>query len=158
GLTVVEIMKSALEGGIRGMLMMGENPFLSDPNINKVRKCLQSLEFLAVQDIFLTETAEFADVGLPASTHAEKEGTYVNTDRWVQLARKAAEPPGEAREDWRVLIELANRMGYPMDYESPAEVWAEIASLTPPFAGISYERLRLAPLVWPCESEESLGT
>jgi formate dehydrogenase major subunit len=158
GLTVVEIMKAALEGSIRGMLMMGENPFLSDPNINKVRKCLQALDFLAVQDIFLTETAEFADVILPASTHAEKQGTYVNTDRWVQLAAKATDPPGQAREDWRVLIELAERMGYPMRYESPEAVWAEIASLTPPFAGISYDRLRGAPLVWPCESEDSMGT
>jgi formate dehydrogenase major subunit len=157
GLTVVEIMGAALEGRVRGMLMMGENPFLSDPNINKVRKCLGALEFLAVQDIFLTETAEFADVILPASTHAEKEGTYTNTDRWVQLARKAADTPGEAREDWRVLMELSNRMGYPMGYGSPAEIWQEIASLTPPFAGISYERLSEQPLVWPCTDPKGAG-
>ena len=94
GLTVVEIMSAALAGEIRGMFMMGENPFLSDPNINKVKKALASLEFLAVQDIFLTETAEFADVVLPATRFPEKEGTYTNTDRRVQLARKAVEPPG----------------------------------------------------------------
>jgi formate dehydrogenase major subunit len=157
GLTVVEIMKAALAGQIRGMLMMGENPFLSDPNINKVRQCLQSLEFLAVQDIFLTETAEFADVILPASTHAEKQGTYINTDRWVQLAQKAADPPGQAREDWRVLMDLSTRMGYPMEYASPEEVWEEIAGLTPPFAGISYDRLREAPLIWPCPGPEEAG-
>jgi formate dehydrogenase major subunit len=157
GLTVVEIMKAALEGRIRGMLMMGENPFLSDPNINKVRKSLAALEFLAVQDIFLTETAEFADVVLPASTHAEKEGTYTNTDRWVQLAAQATPPPAQAREDWRVLMDLSTRMGYPMAYASPEEIWTEIAALTPPFAGITYERLREAPLVWPCEDPEGAG-
>jgi len=157
GLTVVEIMAAALAGDIRGMLMMGENPFLSDPNMNKVRKCLSALEFLAVQDIFLTETAEFADVILPASSHAEKSGTYTNTDRWVQLAEKATEPPGQAREDWRILVDLAGRMGYPMPYESPEDVWREIAALTPPFAGITHERLRREPLVWPCEDLEGTG-
>jgi formate dehydrogenase major subunit len=157
GLTVVEIMKAALDGEIRGMLMMGENPFLSDPNINKVRKCLASLEFLAVQDIFLTETAEFADVILPASTHAEKTGTYTNTDRWVQLAEKAADPPGQAREDWEVLIDLSNRMGYPMAYSGPEEVWNEIAALTPPFAGIDHARLREEPVVWPCTDPSAPG-
>jgi formate dehydrogenase major subunit len=157
GLTVVEIMHEVHEGHIRGMMMMGENPFLSDPNINKVRKCLASLDFLAVQDIFLTETAEFADVILPASTHAEKDGTYTNTDRWVQLAHKATGPPGQAREDWRVLIELANRMGYPMQYDSPEQVWEEIAALTPPFAGISHPRLRQEPVIWPCTSPDEPG-
>ncbi len=110
GLTVVEIMHAALHGDIKAMFMMGENPFLSDPNMNKVRKALQALEFLCVQDIFLTETAEFADVILPAATAAEKDGTYVNTNRMVQLGRKAIEPPGQAREDWRILVDLANRM------------------------------------------------
>ncbi len=157
GLTVVEIMKGALEGSIRGMLMMGENPFLSDPNINKVRKCLSSLEFLAVQDIFLTETAEFADVILPASTHAEKTGTYTNTDRWVQLAEKAAVPPGQAREDWRILADLAERMGFPMRYEDEAAIWEEIRRLTPPFSGISHQRLRQEPIIWPCEDPEGPG-
>lgn len=157
GLTVVEIMGAALKGEIRGMFMMGENPFLSDPNINKVRKCLSALEFLAVQDIFLTETAEFADVILPAGSHAEKQGTYINTDRWIQLAEKAVDPPGEAREDWKVLMELAGKMGYAMDYDSPEQVWEEIASLTPPFAGASYSRLRRGPLVWPCVAEDDPG-
>jgi formate dehydrogenase major subunit len=158
GLTVVEIMKGALEGSIRGMLMMGENPFLSDPNVNKVRRCLASLEFLAVQDIFLTETAEFADVILPASTHAEKTGTYTNTDRWVQLSSKATDPPAAAREDWQVLIDLANRMGYPMRYDSPDEIFAEFAALSPSYSGISHSRLRREPVVWPCHTKEDPGS
>jgi formate dehydrogenase major subunit len=158
GLTVVEIMGGALKGEIRGMLMMGENPFLSDPNVNKVKKCLASLEFLAVQDIFLTETAEFADVILPASAHAEKEGTYTNTDRCVQLARQATEPPGNARNDWQVLVDLSTRMGYPMDYASAAAIFAEMASLTPDYAGLDHARLAAAPVYWPCSTPEDPGT
>ncbi|HYT89307.1 MAG TPA: molybdopterin-dependent oxidoreductase, partial [Gemmataceae bacterium] len=130
GLTVVEIMAAALAGRIKGMFMMGENPFLSDPNINKVRKALSALEFLAVQDIFLTETAEFADVVLPAAAFLEKMGTYTNTDRRVQIGRQALTPPGEARPDWQVLCDLATRLGYPMHYAAPEEVFAEFAGLT----------------------------
>ena len=111
GLTVTEIIGSALKGGVRGMYMLGENPFLSDPNINKVRKALAALEFLVVQDIFLTETAEFADVILPASSYLEKDGTYTNTDRRVQLGRKVLDSPGEARLDWQVVQDIANRLG-----------------------------------------------
>ena len=159
GLTVVEIMTGALEGKIRGMFMMGENPFLSDPNINKVKKALASLEFLAVQDIFLTETAEFADVVLPATAFPEKEGTYTNTDRKVELARKAVEPPGQARTDWQVIADLSRRMGYPMGYHAADEIFAEIASLSPSLAGISYERLRREGSVsWPCPEPEHPGT
>ena len=105
-----------LHGGVRGMYMMGENPFLSDPNINKVRKALAALEFLVVQDIFLTETSEFADVVLPATSYLEKDGTYTNTDRRVQLGPKDARAAGEAREDWRIVQQIANRVGLPMDY------------------------------------------
>ena len=107
GLTVTEIVGSALKGGVRGMYMMGENPFLSDPNINKVRKALAALEFLVVQDIFLTETAEFADVVLPATSFLEKDGTYTNTDRRVQIGRKVLDPPGEARPDWEIIREIS---------------------------------------------------
>jgi formate dehydrogenase major subunit len=158
GLTVVEIMTGALEGRIRAMFMMGENPFLSDPNINKVKKALASLEFLAVQDIFLTETAEFADVVLPASSFAEKEGTYTNTDRRVQLARPAAPPPGEARIDWHVICDLAQRMGYPMPYQSTEEIFRELAALSPSYAGLSYERLEGGGLLWPCPTPDHPGT
>ena len=143
GLTVTEIVASALQGGVRGMYMMGENPFLSDPNINKVRKALSALEFLVVQDIFLTETAEFADVILPATTFAEKDGTYTNTDRRVQIGRKALDPPGQARPDWQIVQDLSNRIGLPMDYSNPSEIFDELVSLMPNYAGLRYEQPRL---------------
>ncbi|MFO0849390.1 MAG: molybdopterin-dependent oxidoreductase [Gemmataceae bacterium] len=149
GLTVVEIVAASLKGEVRGMLMLGENPFLSDPNINKVRKALSSLEFLAVQDIFLTETAEFADVVLPASSFFEKLGTYSNTDRRVQIGRPVVAPPGQARLDWQVLCDLSNRLGYPMRYESPEQVFAEYVSLSPSYAGLSYADLAGGGKVWP---------
>jgi formate dehydrogenase major subunit len=150
GLTVVEIMSEVLEGRIKAMFMMGENPFLSDPNINKVKKCLAAMDFLVVQDIFLTETAEYADVVLPGSSFPEKTGTFTNTDSRVQLARQAIAPPGQARVDWRIIADLATRMGYPMTYDSEAQIWQEIVSLTPVFGGITYERLEHESLPWPC--------
>jgi formate dehydrogenase major subunit len=149
GLTVVEIIKGALEGRIKGMLMMGENPFLSDPNVNKVRMALANLNFLAVQDIFLTETAEFADVVLPATSFFEKTGTYTNTDRRVQIGRKVVEPPGQARLDWQVLCELATRMGHPLHYDSVEDVFAEMAELTESYRGLSYAALGTAGKLWP---------
>ena len=158
GLTVVEIMSEVKAGRIRAMFMMGENPFLSDPNINKVKQALATMEFLCVQDIFLTETAEYADVVLPATTFFEKEGSYVNTDRRVQHARAAVAPPGQAREDWKVLIEIARRMGYPMEYESPAQIWEEIRQLTPFFAGIDYPRMEGPGVLWPATSESEPPT
>jgi formate dehydrogenase major subunit len=158
GLTVVETMSAALEGRVRGMYMMGENPFMSDPNTAKVRKALAALEFLVVQDIFLTETAEFADVILPASTAFEKTGTYTNTDRRVQLGRRATAPPGQAREDWAITVDLANRMGAGWTYASPEAVFAEAASLTPDYAGITYERLGARGIVWPCPTPDHPGT
>jgi len=158
GLTVVEIMSQVKEQKIRAMFMMGENPFLSDPNINKVKVALATMEFLCVQDIFMTETAEYADVILPATTFFEKEGSYVNTDRRVQHARAAVAPPGSAREDWKVLIEMARRMGYPMEYQSPAEIWEEIRQLTPFFAGISYPRMEGPGVLWPAPSETEPST
>ena len=141
GLTVVEITKGALEGSVRGMYIMGENPFLSDPNANKVRKALSNLEFLVVQDIFLTETAEFADVILPATSWMEKSGTVTNTDRRVQIGRQALEPPGDARADWRITCDLATAFGFPMSYESPEEVFAEFTSLAPSYSGLNYDNL-----------------
>jgi formate dehydrogenase major subunit len=140
------------------MYMMGENPFMSDPNIAKVRKALAALEFLVVQDIFLTETAEFADVILPASTAFEKTGTYTNTDRRVQLGRRATAPPGQAREDWAITMDLANRMGAAWSYASPEDVFAELAALTPDYAGITYQRLGTRGIVWPCPTPEHPGT
>lgn len=155
GLTVVEIMAAALEGRIRGMFMMGENPFLSDPNVNKVRKALSQLEFLAVQDIFLTETAEFADVVLPASSCLEKLGTYTNTDRQVQIGRPVLDLPGQARLDWQVLCDLSNRLGYPMKYSGVEEVFEEFASLTSGYAGLTYEALGTNGKIWPCPTPET---
>jgi formate dehydrogenase major subunit len=159
GLTVTEIVASALKGGVRGMYMMGENPFLSDPNINKVRKALAALEFLAVQDIFLTETAEFADVILPASSYMEKDGTYTNTDRRVQIGRKVLEPPGEAREDWLIVCDVARRIGLPMEYDSPREIFDELVSLMPNYAGLSYDNLGATGKLYPNpDPEHSDGT
>jgi formate dehydrogenase major subunit len=159
GLTVTEIIGSILKGGVRGMYMMGENPFLSDPNVNKVRQALASLEFLAVQDIFLTETAEFADVVLPASSYMEKEGTYTNTDRRVQLGRKVLESPGEAREDWRIVCDVATRIGLPMEYDSPREIFDELVSLMPNYTGLSYDNLSAAGKLYPNpDPEHSDGT
>jgi formate dehydrogenase major subunit len=154
GLTVVEITAAALEGRIKGMFMMGENPFLSDPNVNKVRKALSNLEFLAVQDIFLTETAEMADVILPATSCLEKVGTYTNTDRRVQVGRNALDPPGEARLDWQILTDLATRLGYPMHYESPEEIFAEYTALTQSYQGLTYERLGTLGKLWPCSNPD----
>ena len=125
------------------MYMMGENPFLSDPNINKVRKALSALDFLAVQDIFLTETAEFADVILPASSYLEKDGSYTNTDRRVQRGRKVLDPPGEARVDWEIIQDIANRVGLPMNYSSAEEIFDELVALMPNYTNLSYGNLGL---------------
>jgi formate dehydrogenase major subunit len=155
GLTVVEIITGALSGEIRGMYMMGENPFLSDPNINKVRKALAALDFLCVQDIFLTETAEFADVILPATSFFEKTGTYTNTDRRVQIGRKAIDPPGQARVDWEIVCEIARRMGYPMGYGGPEEIFREFVELAPSYAGLTYRNLEPYGKLWPCPDPDS---
>lgn len=149
GLTVVEITHGALTGAIKGMFMLGENPFLSDPNQNTVRKALANLEFLAVQDIFLTETAEFADVVLPASSFFEKQGTYTNTDRRVQLGQPVIPLPGEARLDWQVLCDLATRLGYPMRYDSPEQIFEELTRLAPSYQGLTYANLVGGGKVWP---------
>jgi formate dehydrogenase major subunit len=149
GLTVVEIAHAALEGSVRGMYIMGENPFLSDPNANKVRKALSNLDFLVVQDIFLTETAEFADVVLPASAFLEKLGTYTNTDRRVQIGRPALAMPGEARLDWQIVCEVSTRMGYPMHYQSPAEIFEEFVGLTDSYATLRHGNLGSTGKLWP---------
>jgi formate dehydrogenase major subunit len=150
GLTVVEIMHGALEGSIRGMYILGENPFISDPNNNKVRKALTALDFLVVQDIFLTETAEFADVILPASSYFEKSGTYTNTDRRVQVGRPVLASPGDAKQDWEIVCEIARQMGLDMQYESPSDVFDEFAALTTNYAGLSHENLGSTGKLWPC--------
>jgi formate dehydrogenase major subunit len=155
GLTVVEIIGGALEGSIKGMYMMGENPFLSDPNVNKVRKALANLDFLCVQDIFLTETAEFADVILPATSFFEKDGTYTNSDRRVQVGQRALTAPGQARLDWELVCEIGTRMGYPMTYESTEEIFAEFTSLAPSYSGLDYDNLKPSGKLWPCPDPQN---
>jgi formate dehydrogenase major subunit len=155
GLTVVEITKGALEGRIKGMYIMGENPFLSDPNSNKVRRALANLEFLAVQDIFLTETAEFADVILPASAYLEKLGTFTNTDRRVQIGRPVLRTPGQARLDWQIVCEISTRMGYPMRYDSPEEIFDEFAGLTKAYSTLRYDTLGSTGKLWPNPDPEN---
>ena len=159
GLTVTEIIGSALKGGVRGMYMLGENPFLSDPNINKVRKALSKLDFLVVQDIFLTETAEFADVILPASSYLEKDGTYTNTDRRVQLGRKVLDTPGQARVDWEVVQDVANRIGLGWHYETPRDIFEEMVSVIPSYKNLTYDNLGLTGKLYPNpDPERSDGT
>jgi len=158
GLTVEEILQSAEDGEIRALYIMGENPMISDPDRDRTEKALRSLELLVVQDIFLTETAELADVVLPAACFAEKDGTFTNTERRVQRLRKALEPPGQAREDMKIICDISTRMGYPMRYERPENVMEEISSLIPNYGGISYERLEDGGLQWPCPSTASPGT
>ncbi len=158
GLTVMEMFNGALQGKIKAMYIIGENPMLSNPDLKSVRQAIDELEFLVVQDIFLTETAELADVVLPAATWAEKEGTFANTERRVQLIQKAVEPPGQARADWEILCEVASRLGYPMSYGSAAEIMDEIASVTPYYGGIAHDRLGTEGLQWPCPTKDHPGT
>jgi formate dehydrogenase alpha subunit len=158
GLTVVEIMQAAGTGDIRGLYIMGENPVLSDPDANHVREALAATDFLVVQDIFLSETAQLADVVLPAAAFAEKDGTYTNTERRVQRVRRALVAPGKARPDWQILCELASRMGHRMEFSTPEEIQDEIASLTPSYGGILYNRLETAGLQWPCPDPDHPGT
>lgn len=157
-MTLVEMEQGAIDGRIKAMYIMGENPMGSSPDINEVEEGLRNLEFLVVQDLFLTETAALADVVLPAASFAEKEGTFTNTERRVQLIRKAVEPPGEARADWEIVCDVATAMGYPMRYENAAEIMVEIASLVPSYAGIRHERLESGSIQWPCLDTDHPGT
>ncbi len=159
GITVVEMMVAAAKGELKALYIMGENPMVSDPDLKHVEEGLKKLDFLVVQDIFLTETAQLADVVLPAASFAEKDGTFTNTERRVQRVRKGVEPPGEAKVDWEIIAELATRMGYEMKYRSAEEIFAEIAQVTPSYAGISYERLeKEGGVQWPCPSSDHPGT
>ena len=159
GLTVTQMLPAAFDGEIKAMYVMGENPVLSDADVTHVVKSLMKLEFLVVQDIFLTETAKLAHVVLPASSYAERDGTYTNTERRVQLTKPVVRPPGQARRDWEIICELATAVGYPMTYTSTAQIDAEMRGLTSSYAGISHARLDAgAQLHWPCPSEDHLGT
>jgi|AntRauTorckE6833_2_1112554.scaffolds.fasta_scaffold00175_32 formate dehydrogenase major subunit/formate dehydrogenase alpha subunit len=158
GLTVVEIFNAVNEGKIKGLYIMGENPMISDPDQTHIQQALEDVEFLVVQDIFLSDTAEFADVVLPAASFAEKNGTFTNTERRIQKVTKAVNPPGESKPDWVIIQELANKMGYDMSYNNPAEIMDEIAELTPIYGGVHHERLGEAGLQWPCLDDNHPGT
>ncbi|HEU5209256.1 MAG TPA: formate dehydrogenase subunit alpha [Longimicrobiales bacterium] len=158
GLTVVEIMNAAKRKQIRGMYIMGENPAMSDPDVQHAREAIAALDWLVVQDIFLTETASFADVVLPASAFPEKTGTYTNTDRRVQLGRTALDMPAGVRQDLELIQELARRLGLDWSYTGPADVWSEIRQAVPSCAGITWERLeREHGVVYPCRNEGDPG-
>jgi formate dehydrogenase major subunit len=158
GLTVVEIMNAAYAGTIRGMYIMGENPAMSDPDLEHARAAMAKLEHLVVQDIFLTETAYLADVVLPATAWPEKDGTVTNTDRMVQLGRKALEPPGEAKEDLWIIVQLAKRLGLDWQYEKPKDVFNEMRQCMDSIRGITWERLeRDSSVTYPCENEGDPG-
>lgn len=157
GLKSIEMLDKAIEGGIKGLYIIGEDPAQTDPDLHHVWRALESLEFLVVQDIFHTETTRFAHVILPGASFAEKDGTFTSGERRIQLIRKAIEPIGGMAE-WQVICELSTRMGYPMRYNHPSEIMDEIASLTPSYAGVSFERLERESIQWPCPSKEHPGT
>jgi len=157
GLTVVEIMDAVHDGDIRGMYVLGENPAMSDPDVEHARDALAKLEHLVVQDIFLTETANFADVILPASAWPEKTGTVTNTNRQVQMGRPALSPPGEAKEDWWILVELAKRIGLDWNYSHPKEVFAEMKLTMKSLDNITWDRLELSAVTYPSLSENDPG-
>jgi formate dehydrogenase alpha subunit len=158
GLTVVEIFHAIEDGDVRALYMMGENPALSDPNLNRTRKALEDVEFLVCQDVFLSESAQYADVVLPAFSFAEKEGTFTNTERRIQRVRKAVNPPGQSRDDWKIVCEIAAATGMPMQYENASQIMDEIASVSPLYGGIAYDRIESVGLQWPCPDAEHPGT
>lgn len=158
GMMLPDMFDAAVRGDLKAMYVMGEDPVLSDADATHVRHGLENLDFLVVQNLFLTETAKIADVVLPAASFAEKSGTFTNTERRVQLVRQAIEPIGQSRPDWQIIIDLAERLGYPMPYDSPQAIMDEISALTPIYAGINYNRLEAAGLQWPVPDASHPGT
>lgn len=157
GLKSVEMLDECKAGKFKGLFILGEDPAQTDPDLKHVKKALESVEFLVVQDIFQTETTKYADVILPGASFAEKDGTFTNGERRVQRVRKAIEPLA-GKAEWQVISELATKMGYPQSYSSPSEIMDEIASLTTQYGGISYERLEKQSLQWPCPTKDHPGT
>jgi formate dehydrogenase alpha subunit len=158
GLTLVEMLDAAYRKEIKALYLVGENPALSDPDIQHVQEALARLEFFVVQDIFLSETARYAHVILPATSFAEKDGTFTNTERRVQRVRKVIEPPGDSKLDWWIICQVAQRLGAKgFDYNHPSDIMEEIRKLTPSYGGISYERLENGGLQWPCPFEDHPG-
>ncbi|RLB29098.1 MAG: formate dehydrogenase subunit alpha [Deltaproteobacteria bacterium] len=158
GLTVTEMVIKAGEGKIKALYIIGENPLVSDPDLNHAEKALANLDFLVVQDIFLSDTAKIADVVLPSASFAEKDGTFTNTERHVQRVHKVINPPGKARQDWKIICDLSTRMGYTMTYRNSDTIMKEINRVTPSYGGISYTRLEKEGLHWPCPTVEHPGT
>ena len=158
GMKATQMIPAAHDGKLKALYVIGENPLVSDPDVNHAEKSLKNLDFLVVQDIFLTETAQLADVVLPTACYAEKDGTFVNTERRVQRVRKAVEPPGQVWDDWKICCDIATRMGYPMAYENSEQIFEEISKVTPSYAGITYERIEYEGLHWPCPTAEHPGT
>jgi formate dehydrogenase major subunit len=158
GMKATEMIPAAGAGALKAMYIIGENPLVSDPDLNHAEKCLKKLDLLVVQDIFLTETARLAHVVLPSVCWAEKDGTFCNTERKVQRVRKAVEPPGQARTDWEIICNISNRMGYPMAYTDSNAIMEEIRRVTPSYAGISYARIERDGIHWPCPNPEHPGT
>jgi len=170
GLTVVDMFNAAEQGKVKALFILGEDPMMTDPDVNHVRKCLKSLDFLVVHDIFLTETAQLADVVLPGTSFAEKDGTFTNTERRIQRVRRAVDPPGDARADWGIIRDLGKRLAKRLglgdnsapyagwDYNRPSEIMDEIAALTPIYGGVSYDRIDEVGLQWPCPSPDHPGT
>jgi formate dehydrogenase alpha subunit len=155
---IPDFIEAADDGELRGFYVFGEDPATSEPNQAKVIASLEKLEFLAVQEIFMTETAKLADVVLPATTFAEKDGTFTNTERRVQRVRKAVDPPGEAKPDWEILCLVSTAMGHPMSYADAGEIFDEMASLTPSYGGMSFDRIDEVGLQWPCPTADHPGT
>jgi formate dehydrogenase major subunit len=158
GLKVTEMIPKAHKGELKAMYIIGENPMLSDADLNHVEASLKHLGFLVVQDIFMTETAQMADVVLPSACFAEKEGTFSNTERRVQRVRKAVSPPGQCKDDWWITSQIAGRMGYPMEYENSRAIFEEIRRVTPSYGGITYDRIETEGLHWPCPTTDHPGT
>lgn len=163
GTHATDVFPKAITGEIKGLYIYGEDPVVTDPDTSHIIKALKSLDFFVIQELFMTETAKYADVILPGSSYLEKEGTFTNTERRVQRVRKAIDPPGEARLDTDIIIDLMNRMGYPQKHMTSAEIMDEIASVTPSFGGISHARLDSEEvggrgLQWPCPTKDHPGT
>ncbi len=158
GFMIPDMFEAAVSKDLRALYVLGEDPVITDADANHVRKGLKALDFLVVQEIFLSETAKLADVVLPGASYAEKTGTFSNTERRVQMVNQAIKPIGNAKTDGEIICELANRMGYPFEYQSSEEVMQEIAKLTPQFAGITHKRLGTQGLQWPVPHAEHPGT
>jgi formate dehydrogenase alpha subunit len=167
GLTTMEMVDAAEKGLIKAYYIMGENPMMSEPDLRHARHVMENLDFILVQDIFMNETTEYADIILPASSFAEKDGTFTNSDRRVQLVRTAVTPPGEVRDDWEIICDLASRVETLLGrsqsagfvYQSPVQIWDEMAELTPPFQGITHQRIEAESGVhWPCPTPDHPGT